>query len=64
MGGKVGVARSESGAKMIFECADRTFGGVAVVGVRGDKLEINIVLAEGFMHGVGALVVDDVESGD
>ena len=49
---------------MIFECADRTFGGVAVVGVRGDKLEINIVLAEGFMHGVGALVVDDVESGD
>ena len=31
---------------MIFECADCTFGGVAVVGIRGDKLEDNIVLVE------------------
>ena len=42
---------------MIFECVDCTFGGVAAVGVRGDKLEINIVFAEGFLHGVGALLV-------
>ena len=48
---------------MIFECVDRTFSGVAAVGVREDKLEINIVLAEGFIHGVGELVVKDVESG-
>ena len=48
---------------MIFECVDRTFGGFAAVGVQGDKLEINIVLAEGFPHVVGALVVEDVESG-
>ena len=46
MGRKVRVARSESDAKMIFECADCTFGGVAVVGIRGDKLEDNIVLVE------------------
>ena len=28
----------------------------------GGKLEVNIVFAEGFLHGVGALVVEDVES--
>ena len=62
LGWKVGVARGKSVAKMIFECADCTFGGVAAVGVRGDKLEINVVLAEGFMHGVGALIAKDLES--
>ena len=61
--GKVGVARGESGTNMMFECADRTFGGVAVVGVQENKLEVNVVLAEGFLHGVGALVVEDVEIG-
>ena len=63
LGGEVGVARGDSGAEMIFEDADRTFGGVATVGVRGNELEVNVVLAEGFLHGVGALVVEDVESG-
>ena len=63
LGGKVGVARGESRSKMIFECADCTFGGVAAVGVQGNKLEVNVVLAEGFLNGVGALVVEDVESG-
>ena len=63
MGGKVRVTRSNSGAKMIFECADFTFCGVAAVGVQGDKLEVNVVYAEGFVHGVGALVVGDVDSG-
>ena len=47
---------------MIVECADHTFCGVATVGVRGDKLEVSIVFAEGFLHGVGALIVEDVES--
>ena len=63
LGGKFGVARGESGAKMIFECADCTFGGVAAVGVRGKNLEVNVVLAEGFLHGVGALIVEDADSG-
>ena len=58
MGGKVWVARSDSGAKMIFECADHTFGGVASVGVRGDKLEVNVLFEEGFLH-----VLEDVEIG-
>ena len=40
------VARSESNAKMIFECTDCTFSGVSEVGVRGDKLEVNVVFAE------------------
>ena len=48
---------------MIFECEDRTFGGVAAVGVRGNKLEVKFVIEEGFLNGVGALVVKDVESG-
>ena len=49
--GKVGVARGESSAKLIFECADCTFGGVAAVGIRGNKLEVNVVLTEGFLNG-------------
>ena len=48
---------------VIFECAACTFGGVAEVGVRGNKLEVKVVLTEGFLHGAGALVVEDVESG-
>ena len=63
MGGKVVVARGKPSAKMVFECADRTFGGVVAVGIRGNKLEVNGVLTEGFLHGMGALVVKDVESG-
>ena len=47
---------------MIFEYADRTFGFVAAVGVRGDKLEFNVVSAEELFHCVGALVVEEVES--
>ena len=61
LGGKVGVARGKSGAKMIFKCEDRTFSGVAEVGVRWNNLEFNVVLAEVFLHGVGALVVEGVE---
>ena len=63
LGGEVGFARGKSSAKIIFECADRTFGGVAAVGIWGDKLEVDVALAEGFMHGTRALVVEDVESG-
>ena len=63
LGDKVEFARGKSFAKIIFECADRTFGGVAAVGVQGNKLEVNIVLAEGFLHDVVALVVKDVDSG-
>ena len=63
LGGKVGFARGESSAKIIFECADRTFAGVAAVGIQGNKLEVNVVLAEGFLNGMGALVVEDVEIG-
>ena len=63
MGEKVRDARSKSGAKMIIECADHTFVGVTAVGVRGGKLEDNVVFAEGFFHCVGALIVEDVDSG-
>ena len=33
------------------------------VGVRGDKLKFNVVSLEGFLHGVGSLVVEDVDIG-
>ena len=33
------------------------------MGVRGNKMEVNVVLAEGFLYVVGELVVEDVESG-
>ena len=63
LGGKVGVASGESSEKMILECADCTFSGVAAVGIQGNKLEVNVVLAKGFLHDMGALVVEDVEIG-
>ena len=61
--GEVGVARGESSAKVILECANCTFGGVSVMFIWGDKLEVGIVFAEVFLHGTGALVVEDVEGG-
>ena len=63
LGVKVGVARGKADAKMILECVDCTFGGVAAVGVRGNNLEGNVVFAEGFLNSVVALVVKDVDSG-
>ena len=33
LGGDVGVAGGDYSARMIFECADCTFGGVAAVGI-------------------------------
>ena len=61
--GEVGVARGESSAKVILECVNCTFGGVALMFIWGDKLEVDIVFAEGSLHGTGALVVEDVEGG-
>ena len=63
LGGEVGFARGESSAKMILECANRAFNRVTAMCVWGDKLEVDIVFAEGFLHGTGALVMEDVESG-
>ena len=51
MGLQVRVAIIESGANIIFECADRMFGGVAAVGVWGYKLEVNVLIAEGLLNG-------------
>ena len=63
LGGEVGVARGSFSAKMILECVNCTFSCVAAMCVWGGKLEVDIVFAEGFMHGTGALVAEDVESG-
>ena len=60
---QVGVARVESSAKLILECANHMFGVVATMCIWGDKLEVNIIFAEGLLHGPGAFVVEDVESG-
>ena len=60
LGGEVRVSRGKSSAKVIFELADRTFGSVAAVGIWRNKLEVDVVLAEGFMHVTGALGVEDV----
>ena len=48
---------------MIFECTYFTFDGVAVVRVGREKLEVDVVFAEGFLYCVVALVVEDVDSG-
>ena len=48
MGGKVRVATSDYGAKVIFECADATFGGVVAVGVRGTSWKSTLYLQKDF----------------
>ena len=57
LGGEVGVARGESNARMVFECADYTFGGTAEVYIWGGKLEVDFVLVKGFLHGTVAFIV-------
>ena len=63
LGGKVRVARSKSGAKVIFECVDCMLCCVAEVGVRVTSCKSTLYLRKGFLHGVVVLVVKDVESG-
>ena len=48
---------------MILECVNCTFGGIAAMWLWGDKLKVDVVLVEGFLHGTGALVVNDMERG-
>ena len=48
---------------MILEGANCTFGGVAAMGIWGDKLKVDIVSAEGALHSAGTFVVKYVESG-
>ena len=62
LGEEVGFARGESSAKMIIECVNRLFGGVAAMCIWGVKLEVDILFVEDFLNGTRAFVVDDVES--
>ena len=63
LGWEVGVTRGQSSAEVILEGVNCTFGGVAAMGIWGDKLEFDIVFAEGALHSSGEFVVKDVESG-
>ena len=63
MGWEVGVTRGKSRTKVIIEGANRTFGGVATMGIWGEKLEVDIVFSEGVLNGAGSFVVEDMESG-
>ena len=63
LGWEVGVTRGQSSAEVIIEGANCTFGGVAAMRIWGDKLEVDIVFAEGALHSAGAFVVKDVDSG-
>ena len=58
-----GIAGGETRAEMIFPCLNGAFGGVSTVAVRRDALEIDVVLFEGFLEFIGALVVKDVKFG-
>ena len=62
-GWEVGVTRGQSSAKVIIEGTNCTFGGVAVMDIWGDKLEVDILFADGALHSAGLFVVKDVESG-
>ena len=60
LGWEVGVTRGQSSTEGILEGANCTFGGVAEMGIWGDKLEVDIVFAEGALHSAGAFIVEDV----
>ena len=62
LGCEVGFTRGQSSAKVIIEGANYTFGDVAAMGIWGDKLGVNIVFAEGVLHGAGVFIVKNVES--
>ena len=57
------MTRGQSRSEVIIEGANCTFGGVAEMGIWGDKLEVDILFEEGVLHSDGAFVVKDVESG-
>ena len=63
LGWEVGVTRGHSSTEVILEGMNCTFGGVAAMCIWGDKLEVDIVFAEGALNIAGAFVVKDVESG-
>ena len=63
MGQAIGVTRGKSSAKVILECVNFRFNGIAAMRIWGYKLEVDIVFAEVFLHGTGEFVVKDVESG-
>ena len=60
LGWEVGVTRGQSSAEVILEGANCTFGVVVAMGIWGDKLEVDIVFAEGALHSAGSFVVKDV----
>jgi hypothetical protein len=45
---------------MFFECADGTFGGIDVMVVRWDQLNLHFVLFDVFLNGLGAFVIHDI----
>ena len=51
LGWKVGVTRGNSRSKVIIECANCKFDRVAAMCILGETLEVDIVFAEGFLHG-------------
>ncbi len=56
-----GVAKSETRTEMVLPGLDSTFGRVAAMAVWRNALEVNVVLLEGLLELVRALVVKNVE---
>ena len=63
LGWEVGVTRGQSSADMILEGANCMFGGVAAMGIWGDKLKVDIVFAEGALQDLCHLQVSVKDGG-
>jgi hypothetical protein len=59
--GELGITGGETWAQMVLPCLNCSFGGVSSVHVWRDALEVDVVLFEGSLEFVGALIVEDVE---
>ena len=63
LSGKVGIGGCQGCNKMVFERSDGTFGSIATVDAWGCKLEVNIVLLQELLEGVGTFIVESLELG-
>ena len=57
------IGTAEATNEVVFEGVDGTFGGIAVVDVRGDKLKINLLLMHELLENVGLFIVEALEVG-
>ena len=58
-----GVGARDAGNEVVFEGSNGSFGSVASMNARWDKLQVNVLLVNELLEGFGSFVVDPSEFG-